>query len=90
LDAVTSDIATLDKCVHVFHFKCIFEWSKVTNACPLCKKNFLMLTQNKDGKKTKYRIKPKKQVAEFEINESDYESDDSESDFIEEDDVQSC
>lgn len=27
-------------CNHIFCYECIFEWSKVTNSCPLCKAVF--------------------------------------------------
>ncbi|CAM9496571.1 unnamed protein product, partial [Ectocarpus fasciculatus] len=29
--------ASLDKCVHAFHFTCIVKWGETTNQCPMCK-----------------------------------------------------
>lgn len=31
------DAASLDKCVHAFHFACIIKWGETTNQCPMCK-----------------------------------------------------
>lgn len=31
------DAASLDKCVHAFHFACIVKWGETTNQCPMCK-----------------------------------------------------
>lgn len=31
------DQASLDKCVHAFHFTCIVKWGETTNQCPMCK-----------------------------------------------------
>ena len=28
------------KCNHVFHKKCLHEWSKKSNNCPLCRQTF--------------------------------------------------
>jgi hypothetical protein len=33
------------KCVHIFHFDCILQWSKVTNLCPMCKTRFHSIIQ---------------------------------------------
>uniref|UniRef100_A0A7S0XGF1 RING-type domain-containing protein n=1 Tax=Chromulina nebulosa TaxID=96789 RepID=A0A7S0XGF1_9STRA len=30
----------IDSCTHTFCFQCIINWSKVTNLCPVCKKEF--------------------------------------------------
>jgi hypothetical protein len=36
------------ECIHRFHSHCIQQWAKVTNLCPLCKRNFkkIILVQN--------------------------------------------
>ncbi|CAN0253230.1 unnamed protein product, partial [Hapterophycus canaliculatus] len=31
------DAASLDKCVHAFHFECIIKWGDTANRCPMCK-----------------------------------------------------
>lgn len=35
----------IDSCPHQFCFDCILKWSKVTNTCPVCKRNFLKVTE---------------------------------------------
>lgn len=31
---------TLENCTHEFCFKCIFDWAKLNNSCPICRKIF--------------------------------------------------
>ncbi|KDO25477.1 hypothetical protein SPRG_09420 [Saprolegnia parasitica CBS 223.65] len=65
LDAVTLEAqGHLLKCVHCFHFECIFRWAKVTNLCPMCKTRFTSIVQkNVHGVITKRTpIKHAKQV----------------------------
>ncbi len=38
-------VARIDSCSHEFCFECLWEWSKVTNSCPLCKEEFLKITK---------------------------------------------
>lgn len=45
LDYVTNNKASLNSCVHQFHYKCIKTWSKLKNCCPLCKKLFSKIKQ---------------------------------------------
>ena len=33
------------ECSHSFCFDCIMDWSKVTNMCPLCKREFFKITK---------------------------------------------
>lgn len=47
----------IDSCVHQFCFSCILKWSKVTNSCPVCKRNFLEI---KEIQKNLNPLKPKK------------------------------
>lgn len=52
--------ATLSSCSHEFCFKCIKEWSRITNRCPLCKIPFLKI--KKRGQMV--RVSPKEQSRE--------------------------
>lgn len=35
----------MNSCSHSFCYKCIEEWAKVTNLCPVCKKEFTKLVK---------------------------------------------
>jgi Ring finger domain len=43
------DAVTIDSCDHSYHLLCIAEWSKVTNNCPLCKRQYCKATRLRDG-----------------------------------------
>eukprot|EP01113_Clastostelium_recurvatum_P035112 TRINITY_DN4849_c2_g1_i1.p1 TRINITY_DN4849_c2_g1~~TRINITY_DN4849_c2_g1_i1.p1 ORF type:complete len:589 (-),score=129.69 TRINITY_DN4849_c2_g1_i1:248-2014(-) len=71
----------MDSCDHMFDFDCIFEWSKVTNFCPLCKQRFGQLVKKdlehngtQPSRTSRVRIPDKKQ--EFDYNDEFYFSDD--------------
>uniref|UniRef100_A0A0G4I4F1 RING-type domain-containing protein n=1 Tax=Chromera velia CCMP2878 TaxID=1169474 RepID=A0A0G4I4F1_9ALVE len=36
-------VGTLDTCIHEFCFKCIHEWSRTENTCPVCKARFRVI-----------------------------------------------
>ena len=38
-------IATLNGCIHRFHFACIRQWSGRSNTCPACKGRFSLITE---------------------------------------------
>ncbi len=59
------NIAVIDNCVHQFCYPCIKEWSKVTNLCPLCKKEFHEIKNYEKGKVVGVeKVAPKKQTHE--------------------------
>lgn len=35
-----SQEATIDSCIHKFHFHCIQRWSNMQNTCPTCRSRF--------------------------------------------------
>ena len=39
-DDVKDNVASLDKCIHVFCFDCIKEWAKKSNVCPVCRSRY--------------------------------------------------
>jgi hypothetical protein len=41
--------ASLPSCTHVFHLGCIQDWSKIKNACPLCKREFACICPHEGG-----------------------------------------
>lgn len=43
-DDVVIDRGVLDNCDHWFCFTCIDNWATITNLCPLCKKEFQLIT----------------------------------------------
>ncbi|OQR93181.1 hypothetical protein THRCLA_08521 [Thraustotheca clavata] len=46
LDSVSvQDQGFLPKCVHCFHFECIFRWAQEANRCPVCKTSFKCIMQ---------------------------------------------
>ena len=54
-------------CSHRFCFTCIEEWTKITNACPLCKVEFTYIKKYTDGLFTdRVKVEAKKQVHEEE------------------------
>jgi hypothetical protein len=65
----------IDSCLHQFCFDCIIKWSKVTNSCPVCKRDFVKVTEckalnGKEKKKKKpkvVKIKPKQQRVEPQV-----------------------
>jgi len=42
----SDDIATLH-CNHIFHSKCIYNWSVINTSCPLCREKFDFKTSSK-------------------------------------------
>ena len=59
--------AKINSCGHIFCFDCLFEWSKITNKCPLCKSEFNYI-KKMSGKNflQKIKIKKKEQIIEEE------------------------
>lgn len=54
-------------CIHKFCFHCIEEWTKVTNACPLCKVEFSFIKKFNNGLfEEKVKVEAKKQIHEEE------------------------
>ncbi|CBJ25503.1 conserved unknown protein [Ectocarpus siliculosus] len=49
------DQASLDKCVHAFHFTCIVKWGETTNQCPMCKSRFYVITRLRDDHVKRFR-----------------------------------
>ncbi|CAN0583023.1 unnamed protein product, partial [Ectocarpus sp. 12 AP-2014] len=49
------DQASLDKCVHAFHFTCIVKWGETTNQCPMCKSRFYVVTRLRDDHVKRFR-----------------------------------
>jgi hypothetical protein len=41
--------ASLDGCLHRFHFNCVATWGRISNACPLCKAIFHKVTRLEHG-----------------------------------------
>ena len=49
------------KCSHVFCLKCIKNWAKYTNTCPLCKEEFLQIARKGAANQQEIiKIEPKK------------------------------
>lgn len=67
LDSINK-LANLDKCNHDFCLNCIKQWSKKTNKCPLCKKDFKIIFYYE--KNTRREIKVKKR--RLDIVEDDF------------------
>jgi len=44
LDVPTA-ISSLDSCKHYYCYRCIYQWSKQSNTCPLCKARFHSITK---------------------------------------------
>jgi hypothetical protein len=69
LDTIRS-LANLNNCNHDFCKSCITEWSKKTNVCPLCKKEFKkIIYYDEKGKRREINVKKKK--LEIEMDEED-------------------
>jgi RING-H2 zinc finger domain len=49
------DAVSIDSCNHTYHLLCIAEWSKVTNNCPLCKRQYCKATRLRDGLVTNFQ-----------------------------------
>ncbi|CAM9900478.1 unnamed protein product, partial [Ascophyllum nodosum] len=43
-----AEAASLDNCVHSFHFDCITKWGETKNQCPMCKARFYTVTRLRD------------------------------------------
>lgn len=68
------DIAGLLECKHNFCFECIFDWSKVTNLCPLCKVAFDKIKKyNKAGLLIDTIKVEERKINEEEIQDFDYD-----------------
>ena len=52
LDRIKNE-ATLDGCTHTFCRKCIVKWSKTSNTCPCCRKDFTEVKTAKSKRKIK-------------------------------------
>jgi Ring finger domain len=50
-----ADAVSIDSCDHTYHLLCIAEWSKVTNNCPLCKRQYCKATRLRDGLVTSFQ-----------------------------------
>jgi len=62
LESIRQESSSLNGCVHIFHFQCIFEWSKITNLCPLCKTEFkTIIKKSEKGKLHKCKVQAQKQ-----------------------------
>lgn len=59
LDTI-NQLANLDNCSHDFCRPCIVQWSKNTNLCPLCKKEFKKIIYYEKNKKKELKVKKKK------------------------------
>jgi hypothetical protein len=59
LEAITVR-GQIDSCLHKFCFSCIIKWSKVTNTCPVCKRNFRQVTELNDSLTDSVKGKSKK------------------------------
>lgn len=57
---VVKEGGTIDSCIHIFCFKCILDWSKVTNKCPICNSNFKKITEQIDEEVSQLDAKDKK------------------------------
>ena len=69
----SDDCVGIDCCLHQFCYPCLQEWTKITNVCPLCKKEFVeMLVMEKGQLARKEKVQPKKQIVE-EIEDTDDE-----------------
>lgn len=47
------------ECSHIFCFKCIHDWAKVVNRCPLCKRDFKQIEKRDFGGHLIGRVKVK-------------------------------
>jgi hypothetical protein len=65
LDTI-NQLANLDNCTHDFCRPCIVQWSKNTNLCPLCKKEFKKIIYYEKNKKKELKVKKKKLQVEEE------------------------
>lgn len=69
LDEITNE-ANLDGCTHTFCRKCIVKWSKTSNTCPCCRKEFTEVKTAKSKRKIK-RVRqreeddPRHMIGEF-------------------------
>lgn len=74
---VVEEQGALAACDHWFCFICIYEWSKRTNTCPLCKKKFRIISKRSPGSNGAakiYRIKDKDQSYQNEsLIQDDYD-----------------
>lgn len=55
--------------MHKYCYRCIKDWSKVTNKCPLCKREFHCIDKKNKKGKSLYKLKVKNK--EFKIEEED-------------------
>eukprot|EP01102_Stenamoeba_stenopodia_P017321 TRINITY_DN618_c0_g2_i7.p1 TRINITY_DN618_c0_g2~~TRINITY_DN618_c0_g2_i7.p1 ORF type:complete len:381 (+),score=116.36 TRINITY_DN618_c0_g2_i7:311-1453(+) len=68
-----------DICEHLFCFPCIYDWSKITNTCPMCKRRFQKLTKiSPDGSREEFEIESK------DLRPEDYMTEDALRDYEEE------
>lgn len=57
---IIQTLANLDNCNHDFCKQCILQWSKNTNLCPLCKKEFKKIVYYEKNKRKEIKVKKKK------------------------------
>jgi len=67
-----NNLANLDNCNHDFCKSCIMEWSKKTNLCPMCKKEFKKILYYEKGKTKEIKVKKRKLLIEDVMEESDF------------------
>lgn len=63
----------LNSCDHAFCFECIYQWSKTSNTCPMCKARFVQLRKQEAGSKSK-------RSRSYKVDDVDHRQDDSDFD----------
>jgi hypothetical protein len=70
--AEPTDVSEINCCNHKFCFECIYQWSRVTNTCPLCKTRFTKIQRFNAKQQTNLVVVPNKnQVPEYTPEELD-------------------
>ncbi len=67
-----NNLANLDNCNHYFCKNCIMLWSKKTNLCPMCKKEFKKIIYYEKGKPKEYKVKKRRLEIEDVMEEEDF------------------
>jgi len=60
-----TELSTLDSCEHSYHHDCIVSWSRIENACPLCKTKFTSISNEYLSKSI--TVSERKQEAAYHI-----------------------
>eukprot|EP01084_Bolivina_argentea_P056604 103552_1 len=61
--------SSIDQCEHIYHKDCILSWSRIENACPLCKKRFNTIHDRTTNNKINidFKVQPSNYYIDFDI-----------------------